>query len=250
MRGFCLCLLILLGGCHQPQVLTYTPKTLDTAGPISIDVSSFAGNVTIIADDTALATTIEVTQRDDGYSELELPPLVQWNAWKENGDLGQLVLVEATTEDDSLQTLHADILVRAQSIHGIRIRTSRGDVSVYGISGAVDIRTSDGDVRLATPLVMNDEVTIENIRGDINMRIRGESSGTIDATAMNGSAAVDVRHGDVIILPKTTGDHVMAQLNSGANQYIFRTVDGNVKLAVVENPIADEPWFSFEWLSW
>ena len=24
----------------------------------------------------------------------------------------------------------------------------------------------------------------------------------------------------------------------------------NVKLAVVENPIADEPWFTFDWLSW
>jgi len=251
MRRFSFAIFILfLSGCQSSQVLTFEPTTLATIGPVAIEVTSFAGDVTIIADESQQSTTVHVEQRDDGYQGENLTPRFQWHSRIEPSDLGQMVIVEATTQDDALHTLHADIVITAPSVQGIKVQTTRGDVSAYGISGSVHIQTNDGDVRIVTPLVMNEEVFIENRRGDITMRIRGESSGTIDATAMNGKASLNVRHGEVVILPGSTGDHVMARFNLGTNQYVMRTVDGDIRISVVEDPIGDEPWFDFEWFSW
>ena len=97
---------------------------------------------------------------------------------------------------------------------------------------------------------MNEDVLIENRRGDIVYRVRAESSGSIDATAMNGEASLDLRYGQAVILPGSTGDHLVAEFNGGKNSLIMRTVDGNVRIFVVADPVGSEPWISTEWLTW
>jgi hypothetical protein len=97
---------------------------------------------------------------------------------------------------------------------------------------------------------MNEAVTVENRRGNIVYRVRSESRGIIDATAINGEATLDLRQGNAVILPGSTGDHLSAVFNEGTNQITMRTVDGNARVFVVPDPIGSEPFFDTEWISW
>jgi hypothetical protein len=251
MLRICFILIITLTGCRSTFVLNLPPATLDVNGPISVDVRSFAGSVTLIADPDAPGAVISVVQRDIGNDVNRKPVTrIAWSANVEIGSFGEMLSVEATSDSDSLRSLRADITIRAPLIHNVTIHTEQGDVTVVGTSGSLTIQTSDGDVRVVTPYALNQKVTIENRRGNIVYRVSGTSSGIIDATAMNGAASLHVRQGDTTILPGTTGDHLIASFNDGLNPMVMRTVEGDIRIYVLENPAANEPWFTADWVSW
>ncbi|MDP7005787.1 MAG: DUF4097 family beta strand repeat-containing protein [Phycisphaerales bacterium] len=251
MKKLCFIAILTLIGCQTTQVVNFKTTTLNTSGPIAVDVSSFGGNVTVIADPTVLQTTVSAKQLELGLGEVPMPDLhMECSTYIEPTPWGEIIHVDATTNDNPLGTITADITVRANSIHGVTVETKNGDVTLLGITGELNIQTSDGDVRIVTPRVMNEDVLIENIRGDIVYRVRAESSGTIDATAMNGEASLDLRYGEATILPGSTGDHLVANFNNGVNSLVMRTVDGNIRIFVVADPVGSEPWISTEWLTW
>ena len=251
MQRICFILTLALTGCQSTYVLNLPPATLDVDGPISVDVRSFGGHVTLIADPDVSGAVISVVQRDIGNDANREPvSRIGWTARVEVGPFGEVLSVVARSDEDSLRSLHADITIRAPIIHGVVIRTQRGDVAVVGTSGPLKIQTSDGDVRVTTPYPLNEAVTIENRRGNIVYRVSGDSTGDIDATAMNGSASLDLRQGNAIIHHGTTGDHLVATFNDGTNRIVMRTVDGDIRIYVLENPAANEPWFTADWTSW
>jgi DUF4097 and DUF4098 domain-containing protein YvlB len=251
MKKLCFIAILVLAGCQSQQVVNFNVATLATSGPVAIDVQSFAGNVTIIVDPSVVGTLVQATQLEiglDGVPERNVHMTCTTNV--ETGITGQTVHVVATCENNILDLVSAEIVIKAKSIHGVSVTTSNGNVTLLGISGPIDIRTKDGDVRVVTPLVMNEHVSIENRRGNIVYRVRGESSGIIDATAINGEVALDLRQGKAIILPGSTGDHLVATFNDGTNPIIMRTVDGDVRLYVVADPVGSEPLFNTDWISW
>jgi hypothetical protein len=243
--------LFCLASCRATQVVDLNTADLSTSGPVAVDVRSFGGDVTIIADPTVSGTVVSANQYEDGVGAVPVAKLyMKTTASVVNGPLGETVYIVATCDDDPLHLVTANIVIRSKDIHGVRVENGRGSVTLQGISGAVDIQTSDGEVRIVTPLVMNEDVTVENRRGNIVYRVRGESSGMIDATAINGEATLDLRHGNAVILPGSTGDHLSAQFNDGLNRITMRTVDGNARIFVVPDPIRSEPFFDTEWISW
>lgn len=251
MQRICFILILALAGCQSTYVLNLPPATLDINGPVSVDVRSFGGNVTLISDPDVSGATITVAQRDIGNDANRKPvSRIGWTASVAVGPFGEVLTVVASSDDDSLRSLHADITIRAPIVHGVAIYTQRGDVAVVGTSGPLTIQTSDGDVRVTTPNALNEPVTIENRRGNIVYRVSSESTGDIDATAMNGSASLDLRQGDAVIHHGTTGDHLVATFNGGTNRIIMRTVDGDIRIYVLENPRTNEPWFTADWASW
>ena len=251
MKKICLISMLALAGCKSQQVVEFDSATLATSGPVEVNVHSFGGNVTIIVDSTVRGTIVSATQIEDGDGELpDAVPRMRCTTEIETGVTGQIVHVVATCNDNALQLVSADIIVRAKSIHGVSVTTQNGDVTLLGISGAIDIQTKDGNVRVVTPLMMNERVSIENRRGDIVYRVRGESSGIIDATAMYGAVAFDLKEGDATILPGSTGDHLVSSFNGGTNPIIMRTVNGDIRIYVVADPVGSEPLFNTDWISW
>jgi hypothetical protein len=243
--------LIFLVSCRATQVVDLKTVTIDTSGPVAIDVKSFGGTVTIVADPDIVGTEVSANQYEEGLGTVPIARLyMNVTTEIEHGSLGETVRVVATCEDDPLHTVTANIVVRSKDIHGVRVHNERGDVVIKGITGPVDIQTRDGDVRIVTPRVMNEEVLIENRRGNIIYRVRSESSGHIDATAINGEATLDLRTGNAVILPGSTGDHLVARFNDGLNPITMRTVEGNVRIFVVPDPIGSEPFFETDWISW
>ncbi len=251
MFRICFTVLFFLAGCQSTQVVDLNTANLNTRGPVSIDVQTFAGTVTIIADPTVLGTVVSANQYEDGLGAVPVAKLyMKTTTYVEKGPLGETVYVVATCDDDPLHLITANIVIRSKNIHGVRVENGRGDITLKGITGAVNVQTRDGDVRIVTPLVMNEQVTVENRRGNIVYRVRSESSGMIDATAINGEATLDLRYGHAVILPGSTGDHLSAQFNDGENKITMRTVDGNVRIHVNPDPIGSEPLFTTDWISW
>ncbi len=251
MKKICLISMLALAGCQSQQVVNYKATNLPTVGPVEIDVQSFSGDVKIIVDPTVVGTVVTAMQLEDSIDEVPLARAkMRCTTEIETGVTGQIVHIVATCDDNPLNLISAEIVVRANSIHGVTVSTKDGDVTLLGVSGAISIQTSDGDVRVVTPQVINSAVTIENRRGNIVFRVRGESSGIIDATAIGGDASLDLRQGEATILPGSTGDHLVAKFNGGTNAITMRTVDGNIRIHVVADPVGSEPLFSTDWISW
>jgi len=251
MKKLCFIAILSLASCQSQQVINYKATNLSTVGPVAIDVQSFSGNIKIISDPTVVGTVVTAMQLEENLDETSLSSAkMRCTTEIETGTTGQIVHIVATCDDNKLNLISADIVIRANSIHGVSVITTDGDVTLLGVSGAISIQTSDGDVRVATPLAMNNAVTIENRRGNIVYRVRGESSGIIDATAINGNASLDLRHGKATILPGSTGDHLVACFNDGTNPITLLTVEGNIRIHVVPNPIGSKPLFSTDWITW
>jgi hypothetical protein len=243
--------LFFIAGCRSTQVVDLNAVALQTNGPIAVDIQSFGGSVTVIADPDVSGAIVTANQHEEGLGTVPVSRLyMNVSTYIENGPLGETVHIIATCDDDPLHMVTANIVIRAGDIHGVTIVNARGNVIVKGISGPINIRSRDGDIRIVTNLVMNEQVTVENRRGNIVYRVRSESSGLIDATAINGEATLNLRYGNAIILPGSTGDHLSARFNDGVNPITMRTVEGDVRIHVVPDPVGSEPLFSAEWISW
>ncbi len=248
---YLICVFFVASGCSTKQVMTFPQRTLETAGPIAVDVQSFAGDVTVIVDESLQNATIDVVQRIEAYADNDEPvKQINWTSQIDQSSSGEILMLELNCDSNPLQTVFADAVVRAPSIDNVTIRTKKGDVDVFGVTGMLEIKTSDGDVLVATPLPMDDRVTIETVRGDIRYRVREESTGKIDLTAVSGTAAFNLRYGDGVILPGSTGEKLRASLNHGQNDVVMRTVEGDITVEVVQNPIGDMPPFEFKWPLW
>lgn len=251
MIRICFIALFLLSGCRATQVVSLNEVALATTGPVGVYVQSFGGSVSIIADPTVLGTIVSANQHEEGVGAVPVARLyMECSTFIENGPLGEVIHVNAVCDNDPLHLVTANIVVRARDIHGVTVLNRAGDIIVQGASGPLHIETSDGSVRVVTPLVMNEDVLIENRRGDIIYRVRSESSGLIDATAIGGEATLDLRQGNAVILHGSTGDRLKAQFNDGVNPLVMRTFQGDIRIHVNPDPIGSEPLFSTDWISW
>ena len=248
---YLICVFFVASGCSSKQVMTFPQRTLETAGPVAVDIQSFAGDVTVIVDESLQNATIDVVQRIEAYPEHEEPvKQIDWTTSIDKSSSGEILMLKLTCDSNPLQTVFADAVVRAPMIDNVTIRTKKGDVDVFGVTGTLEIKTSDGDVLVATPLPMNEQVTIETVRGDIRYRVREESAGKIDLTAVSGTTAFNMRFGEGVILPGSTGEKLRASFNHGQNDVVMRTVEGDITVDIVQNPIRDMPPFEFDWPLW
>ena len=127
--------------------------------------------------------------------------------------------------------------IDAPALTNVTIHTSRGYVETSNVEGSVDIRTDEGDVRCFTYLPVTNPVTIVNNGGDIDLRMRGESSCSLDAETIDGRVVQRVRYGELIVT-ETGEDFLRAILNGGDSPVVLRTVDGDIRIAVVPDPFA------------
>ena len=243
-----------LGGCgtggflrnpFDPSAWSYQsqeddPLILNVAGPVAIDVVSFGGDVIITASDKFSEATVTVRREathgsarkkeakaslaEIGYSAVVVP-----------GGSGRVLEVRTWTghPEPHFQRAHLEISVPAAT--GVTVRTRDGLVEAVDIEGAVDIECAGGDVRVMTNRPMWQAVTVVNDQGDIDYRVRGESTGSLDCVAKNGNVAYRVRQGRLIV-NEVTPDTLRATLNNGKNPIRLRTTGGDIRIAVVHNP--------------
>lgn len=219
------------------------PLVFDLEGPISVDVDTFAGDVTIEGDPTLKQGEVRIVREGlhgFGRSKEAKASLGSIAATAEitaadtsRGELGQTLRIRATSDDPESYLQRAHIYVTAPFIDGVFVHGNDGNVTAKHIEGTVDIESSNGTVSVRTNLAMMHAVTIINKNGDIIYRTRGESTGQFDAQTIGGRASADIRFGSVNVAPVTRDDLLKATLNNGSNRVTLRTTNGDIRIAVL-----------------
>ncbi len=221
--------------------LTDEPTVIEVALPVGIDVESFGGDVVINVDEELEFATITVRRvathgpRRKEEAEASLPQ-IDYRVEVVPGQLGQVLRIRTWTTHAEPHFQRADLRIDVPAVDGVFVRTERGDVVISGIEGVVDISNRRGDVRVMTNLPMLREVTIINSEGNIEYRVRGESTGVFDCIAEGGRVDHRVMYGKFQIAPNRRYGRLQAALNDGTNKVTLRTEDGNISVAVVADP--------------
>jgi hypothetical protein len=243
-----------VGGCgaggvlrnpFNPQAWSYQskedePATLQVVRPVAIAVDSFSGDVTIVADERLAAATVTVRREaTHGYKRKKEARRslaeIDYSVEVVPGEVGPVLQVRTWTSHAEPHFHRAHLRIDVPAVDGLTVRTRQGRVEATDIEGAVHIESSGGDVRIMTDRPMRRAVTVLTSRGDIDYRVRGESTGSFDCRAIRGEADYRVRYGRMI-LHSATGDALRATLNDGENPVQLRTTDGDIRIAVVHNP--------------
>ena len=234
----------LLGHASQQETLT-----LAAEGPIDVEVRNFAGDVVVRADhqsrhrDVQVELTRRATHEAGRTKESEASlPQITWSAEvvppSVPDGVPTLVVTSATTHGEPwFQRLEVEIL--ADQVRTVTVNTTRGWVMVFDNRGPVDIHTTKGDVRVVTPWPQTEPSTIVTKDGSIDWRVRGESTGLVDADTVGGKVMVRCEAGRWVATDRANDlDTLVATLNGGTNRITLRTVDGDIRVGVTGDPHA------------
>ena len=217
------------------------PVVVDVPRPVAVDVENFNGSVVITCDPLLPKATLSVVREaTHGYRRTAEAQAslgeIEYTARVVPSPDGPVLEVRTWTIHREPHFQRAHLHLQLPSATGIRVRTQRGMVTAVNVSGPVDIETTEGDVRVMTDLPLHEPVRITNRLGDIDYRVRGESTGVFDCEAVRGAVDHRIRNGRVSIHSGSDHDTLRATLNGGSNPIVLRTVDGDIRVAVVPNP--------------
>lgn len=237
---FFLALLILLSGCATSAAWDDDSR-FQAELPIAIDVESFAGNITVNTTDRWPEVRVRV-RRAAVHGQLRAKEAsdsleaITYTAEMTHDEVAPKLVIRTKTTHDEPHFQRAHVFIDVPRVENVSVRTARGDVTLTGVSGAIDIETTEGEVRLLTNRALNKPVTILNQRGDIHFRCRGESQGYFDCEAIRGEVTRQIKYGYVNVEGDSRHDRFRGRLNNGDNPITLRTVDGNIRISVVHNP--------------
>ena len=233
-------LIMVAGGCssvRQPDSRIY----LAADEPIALEIESFAGDVLIEVDDQRDNIKLIVTREGThGFGREEQSraslDLIDYYTEVISTERGRTLRIVATTSYDQPELQRANIRIAAPAIDGVKVRT-KGRVRLEMIRGPVDVVTEGGRVQVLTAWPMTEPVTIINNDGPIDYRVRGESTGRFDCMTIGGQVSAAVRYGAFRVLPPTKHDVLLAVLNDGENPIELRAIDGDIRIAVMADPM-------------
>jgi hypothetical protein len=134
--------------------------------------------------------------------------------------------------------------VRAPRTATIRVRTGNGGVHVMGFSGRVivnstrgevtlddlgggaEVRTVNGNAKIALASVGTDLIDLRATNGGLTLTLPGTASANLLATCTNGS--IDVSALNLERMGEQTPRRVRGRLNSGGTPIELSTINGNI----------------------
>lgn len=217
---------------------------LETTGVVSVDIDSFAGSVLVRANPSLDETRVTVERASrhgfPRYGEAgDALDLIDYTVSLERGTSGEEIVVVRTSSTGTETVLgRANIRVETPELGAVTIRTSRGDVQVLENRGSVDIVSSHGEVSVATPWPMRDRISIMNREGDVEFRVRAESTGAFDLETSGGKVSAHCRYGRWSgVDSENRFNRNRSVLNGGDNPIVIRTTEGDIDVAVVSDPV-------------
>ncbi|MHC4216823.1 MAG: DUF4097 family beta strand repeat-containing protein [Planctomycetota bacterium] len=216
------------------------PLVLDVAGPVAVDVDSFGGDVIITANDKLYEATVTVrrearhgaTRKKESKASLAE---IHYSAVVMPSGSGPRLEVRTWTDHAEPYYQRAHLEINIPAVDGLTVRTRWGLIEAVDIEGTVHIEGSEGDVRVMTNRPMRRPVTVINRKGDIDYRVRGESTGAFDCQSAGGKVLYRARQCR-FIADQSSGSALVATLNDGENPIQLRTTGGDIRVAVVPDP--------------
>jgi len=218
--------------------------TIDTTAPLSIDIETFNGDVTVRGNPNAKRATVVVRRESThglmrNHERRDSLDHVVASAELVPGDLGPALRVRTSTTDPEPHFQRAHIWVELPAIDDVRIRTATGRIDVRFAEGRADLETGRGSILFATPAPITQSATLVTNDGSVDFRAGRGSSGDFDMESVGGRIMQRATGGRWIATdPANRHNRVRARLNDGANPIILRSVDGNVRVAITDEPMA------------
>ena len=250
----------LLGGCGVGSSANGSfSRTLNVTGPIRLEFSNAAGDVTINGSTDGKAhvqaevraSGISFTNPQKRIDELVANPPVEQvgDTIRIGKDLARLrnITVSYTIEVPRETEISTTVVSGSQTIRGVRgpvkavavsgaIHVERIDryAQLTTVSGSIDAKDMGNDVRASSA---SGKVTLSNVKGDVIVNALSGATqvlkleGRVEATAASGSIDVEGAKSDVKI--HAASGHVSVQGDPGKNSYWnLNTVSGPVRLSV------------------
>lgn len=229
------------------QSVTDDTVTLATQGIVDVDVEVFAGAVTVVTKPNIKETTVTVRRMGTHgwFREKEsMASLgeIHYTVSLERHEGKDRTVVRAATDNAEPHFQSVDVEITVPDLGAARVVTRRGNVWVEGNRGGAEVLTSRGSIRLMTPWKMEQPITLVTSDADVDLRIRGESTGAVDAASVGGLVKTQVKYGRWIAVDGTNDASTLkATLNDGANPITLRTSNADVMVSVVPMPVSQNP---------
>jgi hypothetical protein len=258
-----------LAGCsgpnHPEQVVNTTAQSLtNTAqghlrsgdglvqyrvqGTLDVEVDSIGGDVTVIGDPDASATTVEVVREAHhgylrGTDSFEALGMVDWSSSLLPGP-GPLETLKILTTYDGPEVwfMRTHVRIVTPDLGSVTVHTPRGSIEIINNTGAVDVHTDEGGILVASMHPQRGRNTLIGNEGDIDYRVPRGSTGDFDLGVIDGDIQMRVTEGQWRYTDRSnTKDLVTATLNAGTNPVMIRTTEGDIRISVVRNPLGFGP---------
>jgi len=252
--------MVLLAGCQMgPSVSGSFERSLDVSGPIRLELSNVAGDVSIVGSvdgKVHVHGDVRVSGFGFGNPQSRLDNIVSNPPVELRGDT--LRIGKDTTRLHNVSISYSievprDTAVNSSSVSGSQIvRNVRGPVQASSVSGTVRGKDIGREVRLSstsgsidaencgddvratsvsgTVTVLNakGDVLAHSVSGDVHVQNPG---GRVDTDTSSGT--VDVRDANGDVKARATAGRVTVQGNPMGNSYWdLKTVSGSVDIAV------------------
>jgi DUF4097 and DUF4098 domain-containing protein YvlB len=255
-----LTIVVALAGCRMgPSVSGSFDRSLDVSGPIRLELSNVAGDISIVGSaDGKVHIHGDVRVSGFGFSDPQkrLDDIVASPPVELRGDT--LRIGKETTRLHNVSIAYAievprDTAVNSASVSGSQsVRGVRGPVQAASVSGAVHGEDIGREVKLSSTsgtvsadncgddvraTSVSGSVTVTNAKGDVlahsfsgNVQVTNPG-GRVDTDSSSGSVQVRDSNGDVKAHAKA--GRVTVQGNPSGNSYWdLKTVSGSVDIAV------------------
>ncbi|HJR79211.1 MAG TPA: DUF4097 family beta strand repeat-containing protein [Anaerolineales bacterium] len=196
---------------------TEETKTLNTDGPITLNVQNDAGVVSIVGSEGD-EMTVNVVKTGFGRTQAEAERDLENIEYEiqQTGDAITLTYKLATFGmDDAGDTV--DFIITVPFEAGIDVESGFGEVSVSNTNGEVSIANNFG------------EVTVQNIEGGLTVNTE---SGQVEASSINaGSENIELTSGfGTVSLEKASGQDIRLESDSGALEMDDVRASGTVEM--------------------
>lgn len=232
-----------LGGCAATAAKhDYSLEIPPDTTLLAVDIENFKGSVEVRADKRTPPGEAVVRSEVLAPSGAKKPELE-----RVKGDVG----VDATIEDDEgrgvlrIRTDDAQkrgaewvkLYVEVPRCDGLRIVNHGGDVEVVGTGGTTHIENHQGAIELRTSRVMDEDVTLLGVDGNIYYQVPPGSKGEFDLKTLNGQVAMRDFTG-MTKDTQSTKTVLRTTLSKGTNKVVARTNKGDIRVWVMEDPEA------------
>lgn len=239
----------LLLSCGSTRTLDYTLDLAPTTGPLALDIDNYRGSVIVRIDPRLERAQVRATIRSEpggppsaeGETPAEsanpIPPVDVSAELIEDGPRATLRVRSLTARDDDADS-SVHLSISTPRCDGLRISNRGGAVTAINTAGATQITNRDGFVELRTSRPMVDPVTITTTDGNIYFQAPPASTGRFDLHSLDGQTTFIDRVGQSLGAHKTTENSYTSVLNSGTNDIVARTNRGDIRVWIIERPVA------------
>ena len=227
------------GSVDKPVYLTFADEGL----VVDVVIENASGDVIVrgkpkeATGDTAvrIEPRFEIAIESQTNSKLNE---IEWDVHMDPNDRGgQTLTIDVRSKNPEAWFAGSDIEVDTARLGTVTIHTKRGKIIVDDNRGPTDLSTIHGEIRVRTPWPMTQPCAMVTAQASISWCTRGESTGEFDCETVGGNIISYCRYGRWIMTDKDNDTNSLhATLNGGTNPIIMRTVDGDIRITIVEDP--------------